>query len=185
MRDLIQELIPHAPHLGLYVAPAIPEDKLRNALDDYAGALRPEEALALFDATLMGSARDGAVFAADRFVFQNNNLEPAHEVRYEDLVQVDKKRGFLKGAKVCLSVNRGRATFDLTFDCSGKPEALAFLYRFLHEAMLRPEARLPEADVPRTAAGSDLQALRNALDALRADGRLVEDDYRRILDALS
>lgn len=182
--DLIHELIPHAPQMGLYVAPNIPDDKLRNALHDYASSMAPEDVVALFDATIMGRARDGAVFAVDRFIFQNNDLEPAHEVRYEDLVRVDKKRGFLKGAKVYLEVNRGRATFDLKLDCSGKPEALEFLHRFLHEAMLLPVERPPEQPGARTAAGSDLHAVVQALDKLRAQGDLAEADYRRLLDAL-
>ena len=184
MRDLIHELIPNAPRMGLYVAPNIPPDKLRNALHDYASSMAPEEVVALYDATLMGSARDGAVFAGDRFIFQNNDLEPANEVRYEDIVSVDKKRGFLKGAKVYLEVNRGRATFDLTLDFSGKPKALEFLYRFLHEAMLLPVEPRPEPSA-RTAAGSDLRALHQALDKLRAQGQLADADYHRLLDALN
>ena len=185
MRHLIHELIPHAPQMGLYVAPDIPPDKLHNALDDYAPSMQPGDVVALFDATVLGRARDGAVFAADRFIFQNNDLEPIHEVRYKDIVNVEKQRGFLKGAKVHLEVNRGRATFDLKLDCSGKPGALEYLYRFLHEAMLLPSepppASSPEA---RTAAGSDIHAVRQALDRLRADGHLADADHQRLLDAL-
>ncbi len=185
MKDLIHELIPHAPQMGLYVAPNIPPDKLRNALHDYAPSMPPGDVVALFDATVMGRAKDGAVFATDRFIFQNNDLEPAHEVRYTDLVRVEKKRGFLKGAKVVLEVNRGRATIDLKLDSSGKPQALEFLYRFLHEAMLLPVE--PHPDPPPdalTAAGSDVRAVHQALDKLRAQGHLAEADYRRLLDAL-
>lgn len=182
MKALIHELIPHAPQMGLYVAPHIPEDKLSNALGDYGAAMSPDEVLVLFDATLMGGAKDGALFGIDRFVFQNNNLEPTHIVRYEDLVRVEKKRGLLKGAKVNLSVNRGRATFDVTLDCSGKPEAADYLSRFLHEAMLQPPAA--SSTNTRTAAGSDLQAVRRALDALRSEGLLADADYDRMLDAL-
>ena len=183
MKDLIHELIPHAPHMGLYVAPNIPADKLRHALHDYAPSMQPGDAVALYDATLMGSAKDGAVFATDRFIFQNNDLEPAHQVRYEDLVHVEKKRGLFKGAKVYLEVNRGHATFDLKLDFSGKPKAMEFLYRFLHEAMLLEPPSEPPPDA-RTAAGSDLHAVRQALDALRTQGLLAETDYRLLLDAL-
>lgn len=184
MKALIHELIPHAPQLGLYVAPAIPPDKLNNALHDYAPSMQPDEVVALFDATMMGRARDGAVFAADRFIFQNNDLEPAHEVRYKDIVSVDKQRGFLKGAKVHLDINRGRATFELKLDCSFKPEALEYLYRFLHEAMLLPVAPPDASPDARTAAGSDIRAVQEALDTLRAQGRLADADYQRLLDAL-
>ncbi len=184
MRDLIHELIPHAPHMGLYVAPNIPADKLRHALQDYAPSMQPDEVVALFDATLMGSAKDGAVFASDRFIFQNNDLESPQEVRYQDIVRVDEKRGFLKGSKILLEVNRGRATFDLKLDASGKPKALEFLSRFLHEAMLAPAEPAPAPPNARTAAGSDLHAVRQALDTLRAQGLLAETDYHRLLDTL-
>ena len=185
MRDLIHELIPHAPHMGLYVAPNIPADKLHNALRDYAPSMQPGEVVALYDGTLMGSAKDGAVFASDRFVFQNTDLEPPHEVRYEEVVHVEKKSGVLKGKKVFLEVIRGRGTFALKLDVSARPEAMAYLYRFLHEAMLLPAE--PVSEPPpgaRTAAGTDLHAVRQALGTLRAQGLLAEVDYQRLLDAL-
>lgn len=187
MKDLIHELLPHAPQMGLYVAPNIPEGLVQNALGNYGGEMEAEEVLALYDATLMGNAKDGAVFALDRFVFQNNALHHAQVVRYEDVVRVDKKRGLLKGAKILLEVNRGRATFDLELDCSGKPKAAEFLYRFLHEAMLRPVAQAEVEEVwpgERTPAGTDLAALQNALEKLRAQGVLSVEDYERIIEVV-
>lgn len=185
MKDLIHELLPHAPQMGLYVSPNIPEHLVQNALGDYGGEMEPDEVVALYDATLMGNAKDGAVFAIDRFVFQNNKLHHPQVVRYEDLVRVDKKRSLLKGAKILLEVNRGRATFDLELDCSGKPKASEFLYRFLHEAMMRPMTQ-PEVEEAqpgeRTAAGTDLAALRKALDKLRTQGLLAVEDYERIIE---
>ena len=68
MNDLVRDLIPHAPQMGLYVGPDIPADKRRNALQDYADEMTPDEVLALYDATLMGNAKDGALFASDRFL---------------------------------------------------------------------------------------------------------------------
>ncbi|HMB94077.1 MAG TPA: hypothetical protein VKP65_24725 [Rhodothermales bacterium] len=185
MKDLIHELLPHAPQMGLYVAPNIPEQLVQNALGDYAGEMKPDEVVALYDATLMGNAKDGAVFAINRFIFQNNDLQHPQVVRYEDLVRVDKKRSLLKGAKILLEVNRGRATFDLELDCSGKPKASEFIYRFLHEAMMRPMTQ-PEVDDPwpgeRTPAGTDLAALQKALDKLRMQGILAAEDFERIMD---
>ncbi len=185
MKDLIRELLPHAPQMGLYVEPHIPETLVHNAVEDYAKTMPPADVVALFDATLLGNAKDGALFAADRFVFQNTDLEPAHDLRYEDLVRVEKKRGFIRGAKVLLMVNRGRATFELKLDCSARPKAMEFIFRFLHEAMLRPAARPEPAPAgARSAAGSDLQAVQDALRALSADGRLAPADHRRMLDVL-
>ena len=188
MKSLILELLPHAPKLGLYVAPDVPEDKQRGALKDYATDVRPDEVVALYDATLMGSAKDGAVFTPDRLIFQNNDLEPAQIVRYQDLVRVEKKRKLLGGQKVYLNVNRGRATFDLALDFSGKPEAAEYVARFLHEAMLRGAADEMDAETGgtpgRTSAGTDLEAVVHALDELREQGLLADEDYAVMLDAL-
>src|SRR5690606_16335246 len=140
MRDLIKELIPHAPHLGLYVHPDIPPEKIRNALSDYARSMQPDEVVALYDGTLIGNARDGAVFAGDRSAFQNSKLDPVQEVRYSDLIIVENKRKLLGGRKVRIDVNRGRATVTLTMDFSGKPDAAEYVARFLNEAMLHGAA---------------------------------------------
>lgn len=192
MEALIREYIPQAPQHGLYRAPSIPADKLHAALRDYAPEIAPERVLALYDATRLGSAKDGAVFLADRFVYQNNDLTPAQAVRYEDIVRVDEKRLFLGGRRVEIDVNQGRATTTHALDFSGRADAAEFVARFLQEAMLASaradaaESRRTEAegDAARPAAGSDLPAVERALDALRADGALTEADHRRMLAVL-
>lgn len=186
MKDLIQELIPHAPQMGLYVAPHIPADKRRNAIEDYGEGLASEEVLALFDATLRGNAKDGALFAVDRFVFQNTDLEAPQTVRYRDLVGITEKRRLLGGRKVVLDVNRGRATFQLTLDFSGAAEAAGYVSRFLETAMHRSaEADMADLPSPEAETGTtDVDAVRDALDALRAAGQLSSDDYERLLSQL-
>lgn len=136
MRDLIEEYIPHAPRIGLYRHPEIPSDKLTNALEDYAHTVSSEEVLALYDATLFGSAKDGAVLTVDRIVFQNTDLQPAQEMRYDDIVNVASKKRFLGGSKVVVDLNAGHATVTHTIDFSGKGEAAQYVARFLHEVML-------------------------------------------------
>ncbi len=175
MRSIIKDLIPNAPQIGLYVAPNIPDDKLSNALADYAKGIAEDDVLALYDATLMGSAKDGAVFTRDAFVFQNNDLEPAHDVRYQDVVQADSKRKLLGGRRLVLTVNRGRATFDLEMDFSGKPRAADYVLRFLREAMLHGESE----DVGTR--GTDVEAVRDALSELLERGVLSQADF----DAMS
>ncbi len=197
MKDLILELIPHAPNLGLYVTPYIPEHKLRNALRDYAPTMKPEEVVALYDATLMGSAKDGAVFAADRLVFQNNDLEEPQQVRYADLVRVHTKKKFISGKKVEMDVNRGRATVTLELDFSGKPEAAEHVARFLHEAMIRgaeaemearhagePEPPDDEPPFPRPGVETDLEAVRAALDELHEQELLSAEDWHKLRRAI-
>lgn len=186
MEDLLLELLPQAPHLGLYVAPSVPNDKVRNALGDYAPGVHADEVVALYDATLLGNAKDGAVFLRDRFVFQNNDLEPAHEVRYADVVRVVERRKLLGGRKVELDVNRGRATVTLTLDFSGRPDAAAFIARALHEAMLRgtPEEQPDARRAPANEIATDPAAVRDALEAVHSAGRLTRADLDRLMAAL-
>ena len=137
MRELIEQYIPHAPRLGLYRYPHIPDDKLTNALEDYAHTVSADEVVALYDATIFGSAKDGAVLTEERIVFQNTDLHPAQEMRYEDIVNVSSKKRLLGGNKVMVDHNEGHATVTHTIDFSGKGEAAQYVARFLHEAMIR------------------------------------------------
>ena len=180
MRDLIAELLPHAPRLGLYLAPDIPRDKLRAAVRDYARDVDPADVLALYDATRLGSAKDGALFLADRFVFQNHALTDALSVRYEDVVRVEEKRQLLGGRRVEVDVNRGRATVTEALDFSAHAEAAEYVARLLKEALLRPTTP-PPASGQR---GTDVAAVRRALAQLEREGTLTSDDRRRMLEVL-
>lgn len=196
MQNLVRDLIPHAPELGLYVAPDIPADRLRNAIRDYAPDLAAEDVLALYDATLLRNAKDGAVFAADRFVFQNNDLEAPQTVRYSDIVSVEAAKKLLGGRRVQVGVNRGRATVELTIDFSGRPAAARYVAEFLSDAMTagvtlgargrREAGPLTEDDFPEPVDSfeTDLVAVRSALHRLNADRALTSADLRRLLDAL-
>jgi hypothetical protein len=180
--DLIRDRLPHAPQMGLYVAPDVPAKKLRNAISDYAADLEQADVLALYDATLSGTAGDGALFTSDRVVFQNNDLQSAQTVRYRDLVGVEAASRWwgLGGKKVDLTVNRGRATFDLSIDCSGVPKAAEYIADVLHAAMLKG-VDLEDGDTP---AETDVEAVRRALDRLRSQKKLTDADYERLLAAL-
>lgn len=180
MEDLLRKYIPNASGIGLYVEPDIPPEKLENALRDFGAGLAPEDVLALYDATLMGSAKDGALFASDRFVFQNTNLDEPQTIRYEDLVRVTTRRRFLSGRKVMLDVNQGQATVTLSVDFSGKPKAAQYVTRFLHEAMMRS---ISEGDAAAREA-TDADAVIRALDALLENGKLSLAVYERLVDAL-
>lgn len=186
MKRLITELLPHAPQLRLYVAPNIPENKLKNAIDDYGKGAQESDVIALFDATLMGSAKDGALFLADRFLFQNSPVDPEHVVKYTDLIEVTSKRKLMGGRKVNLKINRARATMDLQMDCSVKPEAATYIARFLNEALLHSAAReMDTADaIHLSPAGSDLDAVEEALMSLRGKGLLAEKDYEQMMRAI-
>ena len=174
---LVREYLPHAPDLGLYHGDEIPAGKLRAALRDYAREVEPAEVLALYDATRLGSAKDGAVFLADRFVFQNNDLQTPRSVRYRDVVGVRSKRKLLGGREVEVSINRGRATIEETLDFSAQAGAAAYVERFLREAMMaRPAGDRSEQ--------TDPDAVAAALDRLVAAGRLTTADRDRMLATL-
>ena len=179
MTDLIREFLPHAPDHGLFVVPEIPDRKLVAALGDYAPDVEPDAVLALYDATRLGSAKDGAVFLADRVVFQNNDLQSPRPIRYEDIVGVESKRKLLGGRSVDVDLNRGRATVTESIDFSGQPGAAEYVERFLREAMLRSVRQ-----VPSPTAGTDRAAVAAALDRLVQSGQLNAADRRRMLDAL-
>jgi len=182
MEALLRDRLPHAPQMGVFVAPNIPSGKLDSALSDYATDVKRDEVLALYDATLSGTGGDGAVFAADRFVFQNNNLQATQTVRYADLVGVEEQSRWLGlgGKAVALTVNRGRATFELTMDFSGAPKAATYVAEFLDTAMVADIDFTPAAEPDTT----DVAAVRNALQRLRAEQKLTEADYRRLMEAL-
>lgn len=191
MEKLIREYIPHDPTVGLFVAPDIPFKKLHNAIEDYAKKVRRKDVVALYDATLMGSAKDGALFLADRFVFQNNNLEPAYEILYDDLVEVNLKKKMMGGQRLQLSVNRGRATINLELDFSGKAKAAPYVARLLEDVMFRTtEAEMARnanrsSGRDRQAVETDVRVVEETLIALVREGHLLEDDYRDMLRVLN
>ena len=176
MRRLVDEFIPHAPQHGLFVTPYIPEGKLYGALGDYATEVEPEAVRALYDATLLGSGKDGAVFTDEALTFQNNNLAAPQTIRYADIVGLKAKKQFLGGRKLLVDVNRGRATVTHEIDFAAKPDAAEFIERFLREAMVAQ---------PLTAESkTDREAVTAALEGLVEQGLLSAADRRRMLDAL-
>ena len=182
MEALLRDRLPHAPQMGLFVTPNIPAGKLDNALSDYATDVGRDEVLALYDATLSGTGGDGAVFARDHFVFQNNNLQSTQTVRYSDLVGVEAQSRWLGlgGKQVVLTVNRGRATFELTMDFSGSPKAASYVADFLDTAMVEDIDFAPSSEPEAT----DVAAVRDALQRLRAEQKLTEDDFERLMSTL-
>lgn len=186
MKSLIERFIPHAPGLGLYVSPNIPDDKLSNALGDYAHGIRKSEVVALFDATLLGSAKDGAVFTEEKIVFQNTDLHPAQEMRYDDVVGVTTKKRFLGGMKLLVDHNAGQATVTHTIDFSGKGDAAAYVARFLHEAMMARTGGADDVEGGRRGDEdvTDRDAVDSALKRLVATGRLAQADYEKLMRVL-
>lgn len=183
MDALLKEYIPHAPKLGLYVAPNIPKKLLRNARSNYAPDVAPDDVLVLYDATLLKSGKDGALFLPDQLICQNNALQAVQLIRYADIVGVHQERKWLGGVKVQVDVNQGRATVTHAIDFSGKKKAAPYVTRFLQEAMVR-EARPDAAEPVRSLAQTDVAAVRDALEELVDAGQLTKEDFEHILSVL-
>lgn len=174
MHSLITDLLPHAPKMGLYVAPDVPKKKLRGAVRDYAKGVHPEDVIALYDGTLLGNGRDGAIFLDDRLIFQNSDFEPAQTVHYRDLVNLVTKRSRLRGAYIEMEVNRGRATFSAKLDLSKNPGSLEYIERLLQNVMLLPEQSTPGE--------TDWNTVSRVLEELRSSGKLTEADFHRLMN---
>lgn len=183
MDRLLREYLPTDPELGLFVAPEIPPRKLAAAVQDYGADVDPEAVVALYDATRLGSAKDGALFLADRVVFQNNDLQPPRTVRYRDIVGVRSRRRLLGGREVELDLNQGRATTTATLDFSGQPDAAAYVERFFEQALAASVGGAPQAGTE-SGVGTDRAAVESALEDLRAAGLLSAEDYRAMRDVL-
>ena len=175
MEALIRELLPHAPNLGLYLAPDIPPRMLERAVSDYGSTFETRDVLALYDATRLGSGGDGALFGSDRFAFQNSNLQRGQIIRYTDVVGVRSRRRLLGGRYVEIDVNRGRATVPVRLDFAARPEAARYVARLLNEAMLHEPGRTGGTD-------TDWPRVEAALEQLVRDGRLSELDRQRMLN---
>lgn len=180
--DLVRERLPHAPQMGLYVTPNLPAEKVQRAVSTYAGMAERDDILALYDATLMGTGGNGATFTTERLIFKNHLFQSVQTVRYQDLVGVETASRWLGlgGKEVRLTVNRGRATFDLTMDFSGAPEAAEYVAEVLHDIMIQGV----DLDDGTSDAETDVQAVHRALDRLRSEQKLSDGDYDRLVSVL-
>ncbi len=173
MRTLIEDLIPHAPEIGLYVAPEIPHKRLRGATRDYAKDVHPEDIIALYDGTFLGNGKDGAVFLEDRLIFQNSDLEPSQTLHYRDIVFVESSRSRLRGASIKMEINRGKATFPVKLDLSKHPRSLEYIEKLLRKLMVAPE--------PSVVQETNWTVVSKALNRLLSEGHLTESDYQRLI----
>ncbi len=144
MESTVRQYLPHAPQMGLYVAPGIPPKLLAAARKAFGGALG-EDALALYDATRLGTARDGALFGATAFCFQNL-IEAPQRVAYTSLIRVWPEKKLLSGASLHMEVNRARALFTLQMDFSARGDALPYVQRFLEAAIAHSTDRELEVE---------------------------------------
>ena len=71
---------------SVYVTPEIPEKKLNNVITTYKCEDYKNSILAIYDNTLLGSAKEGLVFTGERFLFNNGSV--LLEFFYKDISSV-------------------------------------------------------------------------------------------------
>ena len=87
---------------NVYVAPNIPYDKLKNAIEAYAPCLDPDDVLLLFDDTAFGGARDGMLITYDSVYSHEIFMEPVHRFFYKDSdIRYGGKKIFIDGEQAC------------------------------------------------------------------------------------
>lgn len=86
----------------VYVAPNIPYDKLKNAIEAYAPLLEPDDVLVLFDDTAWGGARDGMLITYDCVYSHEIFMEPVHRFFFKDSdIRYGGKKIFIDGEQAC------------------------------------------------------------------------------------
>ena len=71
---------------SVYITPEIPEKKLNNVITTYKCENFKNSILAIYDNTLLGSAKEGLVFTGERFLFNNGSV--LLEFFYKDISSV-------------------------------------------------------------------------------------------------
>lgn len=71
---------------SVYITPEIPEKKLNNVITAYKCENFKNSILAIYDNTLLGSAKEGLVFTGERFLFNNGSV--LLEFFYKDISSV-------------------------------------------------------------------------------------------------
>lgn len=75
---------------SVYITPEIPEKKLNNVITAYKCENFKNSILAIYDNTLLGSAKEGLVFTGERFLFNNGSV--LLEFFYKDIDSIKYKK---------------------------------------------------------------------------------------------
>lgn len=82
----IKENVAGIAKKDVYIAPEIPEKKLNNVIKAYNCENYQNSILAIYDNTLLGSAKEGLVFTGEKLLYNNGNLI---EFFYKDINSVE------------------------------------------------------------------------------------------------
>ncbi len=82
----IKENVAGIAKKDVYIAPEIPEKKLNNVIKAYNCEDYQKSILAVYDNTLLGSAKEGLVFTGEKLLYNNGNLV---EFFYKDISSVE------------------------------------------------------------------------------------------------
>lgn len=102
----IEQLLGGFTNSRLFLAPAIPHNKLTNALSAYGAGLQPQQVLLLYDDTIFGGAREGVMLTADAVYWHNIADEPVripyrqvHSVVHEEATSLFQNAGVVVNGK--------------------------------------------------------------------------------------
>jgi hypothetical protein len=109
---------------SVYVQPDIPDKKLANAMASYATLEPGERMLALFDDTVLGSAKNGFCLTDRRLIWKGMSRRGA--LSYDELPGTKKARP--KAGELRIELARGMRRIELTI---WKDEQIGFLLRVL------------------------------------------------------
>ena len=79
--------IPKEKEPTLYIAPDIPEKKLKKAIKSYAGDISPEQALAMWDSTVFGSGKKGFIIT-ERVFYYSEAMDKPWVIPYEQIENI-------------------------------------------------------------------------------------------------
>lgn len=79
----------------LFVGKEIPSEKLVNAIDGFAFGVSHEDALLLYDNTLFGGAKEGALLTTTGVYWRSNMGDPRGEFAYDRIESVQSREGVL------------------------------------------------------------------------------------------
>ncbi len=72
----------------VFIAPEIPEKKLNNAVKAFHCEDNIGSIIAIYDNTLLGSAKEGLVFTGEKIIYKSSSSEPT-ELHFNDFESVE------------------------------------------------------------------------------------------------
>lgn len=132
IRDFLRKNVSAIAQNKVYIAPNIPANKLKGAIEGHRVSESPESVIAIYDDTALGGGEDGLLFTSTHVSYRMMWNDP-EKITYSDIAAVEVKPGFILGA-VRVSLKDGTHKLIDNFD-KGECERLAALLRSCAECV--------------------------------------------------